>query len=129
MVTRKKHTVSEEEKRIIAYKKLRAKVHQALRRIARSLRNRGFEACYVIDKQSNDEYVLLPLSSILKVCKNAIKPELRPFVGITYVELEREVKEVKHGIEVTKKVREPNIVIYLDLDKLKELADKGVAVT
>jgi len=101
-------------------KRLRKSVRKALKQIARSLKNRGFEAYYIYDSVTNDSYVILPFRSILKSIKRAIKSEIRDFVGLTFVEAEREV--VEDGIKVKK--REPQLVFYIDLTPLEELKKK-----
>jgi len=101
-------------------KRLRKSIRKALKQIARSLKNRGFEAYYIYDSVTNDSYVILPLRSILKAIKRAIKGEIREFVGLTFVEAEREV--VEEGIKVKK--REPQLVFYIDLTPLEEIAKK-----
>ena len=53
-------------------KRLRKSIRKALKQIARSLKNRGFEAYYIYDSVTNDSYVILPLRSILKAIKYII---------------------------------------------------------
>ena len=101
-------------------KRLRSRVRRALKSIAKSLKNRGFDAFYVHDKATNDSYVILPLKSILKAIKRSISPEIRDYVGLTYVESEIQVNE--GGI--IKKVREPQLVFFIDLTPLEETAKK-----
>jgi len=93
----------EEKKRLLS--KLKLRVRKAMKQIVRSLKNRGFEAYYVVDELRNQYLAVLTLDSMLKVIKRSIDSSIRPFIEVEY--------SVREG--------RPCIIFYIDMGKLREV--------
>jgi len=117
MVSHEHNSKSETEELRMRISEFKRRTRKAIRQIVRSLKNRGFEAYYVEDPHTNMPYAILPLSSLLKVVKRNIDPSIRDFILISYLETEKIV-----NIEgVPTKVKEPQIVFTIDVEKIEEL--------